>query len=72
MVPREIAVGGIYLSPMLLYVLIGFCATLLIRAMLYRLLGANRLWFEAWFDTALMVICTAAVAYLTSLAAGTS
>ncbi|WP_136248787.1 DUF1656 domain-containing protein [Halomonas borealis] len=63
---REITVGGLYLSPLLLYVLLGLGATLLIRAALYRLLGANRLWFEAWFDTALFVICTAAIAYFSS------
>ncbi|MCK2184317.1 DUF1656 domain-containing protein [Halomonas getboli] len=63
---REIAVGGLYLSPLLLYALLGFGATLLIRAALYRLLGANRLWFEAWFDTSLFVICTAVIAYLSS------
>ncbi|GEK73783.1 MULTISPECIES: DUF1656 domain-containing protein [Halomonas] len=63
---REIAVGGLYLSPLLVYALLGFGATLLIRAGLYRLLGANRLWYEAWFDTALFVIFTAVIAYLSS------
>lgn len=63
---REIAVGGLYLSPLLLYALLGLGATFLIRAALFRLLGANRLWFEAWFDTSLFVISTAVVAYLFS------
>ncbi|MFG6175927.1 DUF1656 domain-containing protein [Halomonas sp. THAF12] len=63
---REIAIGGLYLSPLLLYALSGLVVTLLIRAVLYRLLGTKRLWFEAWFDTALFVICTAGIAYLSS------
>ena len=59
---REIALGGILLSPMLLYVLIGLAGALVIRAVLHRLVGARQLWFEAWFDTALFVICTATAA----------
>ncbi|SEM39752.1 DUF1656 domain-containing protein [Halomonas caseinilytica] len=68
---REIAAGGIYLSPMLIYALLGLVCALLIRSILHRLVGSTRLWFEAWFDTALFVICTAAIAYLSSAAVGT-
>ncbi|MFM9271558.1 DUF1656 domain-containing protein [Halomonas elongata] len=67
---REIAFGGIYLSPMLLYALLGFASALLIRAVLHRLVGSMRPWFEAWFDTALFVVCTAAIAYLASASVG--
>ena len=67
---REIAIGGLYLSPLLLYALLGLAAALLVRALLHRLLGHARPWFEAWFDTALFVLCTAAVAFLSSAAAG--
>lgn len=67
---REIAFGGIYLSPMLLYALLGLAFALLIRAVLHRLVGSTRLWFEAWFDTALFVICTATIAFLASASAG--
>ncbi|RTR00811.1 DUF1656 domain-containing protein [Halomonas nitroreducens] len=67
---REIAIGGLYLSPLLLYVLLGLAVALLVRALLHHLVGTRRLWFEAWFDTALFVICTAAVAFLSSSAAG--
>ncbi|UYG06711.1 DUF1656 domain-containing protein [Halomonas sp. M4R1S46] len=65
---REIAIGGLYLSPLLLYALLGLAAALLVRALLHRLLGPTRPWFEAWFDTALFVLCTAAVAFLSSAA----
>lgn len=68
---REIAIGGLYLSPLLLHALLGLGLALLGRALLHRWLGARRPWFEAWFDTALFVICTAAVTYLSSIAAGT-
>ncbi|NWN82939.1 MAG: DUF1656 domain-containing protein [Halomonas sp.] len=67
---REVAIGGLYLSPLLLYALAGFGATLLIRSLLFKVLGANRLWFEAWFDVSLFVICTAAAAYLSCVATG--
>ncbi|MDT8896005.1 DUF1656 domain-containing protein [Halomonas sp. I1] len=67
---REIAFGGIYFSPMLLYALLGLFATLVIRAILHRLVGSARLWFEAWFDTALFFICTASIAFLASASVG--
>lgn len=67
---REIAIGGLYLSPLLLYALLGLAAALLVRALLHRLLGPRRPWFEAWFDTALFVLCTAAAAFLSSSTAG--
>lgn len=68
---REIAIGGVYLSPMLLYALLGLLVAMLVRGLLFRLPGRMRPWFEAWFDTALLVICTAAIAYLFSFADGT-
>ncbi|GAA3904166.1 hypothetical protein GCM10022228_13040 [Halomonas cibimaris] len=61
---HEQALGGLLLPPLLVYVGIGLAATLALRALLYRLQRGRRLWFEAWFDTALFVLCTAATAWL--------
>ncbi|WP_192034996.1 DUF1656 domain-containing protein [Halomonas sp. YLGW01] len=69
---KEIALGGIYMSPMLLYALLGFLGALLIRTLLHRLVGSRVFWYEAWFDAALFVIVTAAIALLSSSATGTS
>lgn len=66
---REIAIGGVYLSPLLVYAGLGLFVTLLLRVLLHRLLGARRLWYQAWFDTALFVITTAAFAYAFSATA---
>lgn len=63
---HEITLGGLLLPPMLVYVALGLAATLLLRALLYRLQKGRRPWFEAWFDTALFVLCTAATAYVFS------
>ncbi|MDN6180425.1 MAG: DUF1656 domain-containing protein [Halomonas subglaciescola] len=60
---NEIAIGGLFLPPLFAYVMIGLAATFALRALLYQLQGGRRLWFEAWFDTALFVLCTAATAY---------
>lgn len=65
---HEIALGGLLLPPLFVYVLIGLGATFALRALLYALQGGRRLWFEAWFDTALFVLCTAATAYVFSAA----
>lgn len=62
---QEIAVGGIYFSPLLLYALLGFVGALLVRLVLHRL-GGRRFWYEAWFDVSLFVILTAAITYVSS------
>ncbi|MEL7965058.1 DUF1656 domain-containing protein [Vreelandella neptunia] len=41
---HEIAVGGIFLSPLLIYALIGFVATLTIRSLLHWVVGEYALW----------------------------
>ncbi|WP_048305732.1 DUF1656 domain-containing protein [Halomonas sp. PR-M31] len=63
---REIALGGIYFSPLLLYALLGLLLAGVLRTFLHRWLGPRVLWFEAWFDLALFVIATACVAFLFS------
>ncbi|MFD2189500.1 DUF1656 domain-containing protein [Pistricoccus aurantiacus] len=61
---QEISLGGIYLSPLLLFALLGFIATLAVRALLHYGLKRQAPWYEAWFDFSLFVILTAAVTYL--------
>ncbi|WP_018716390.1 DUF1656 domain-containing protein [Arhodomonas aquaeolei] len=67
---REIAIGGIFISPLLVYLLLGFIVTVCLRLLLHRLAGHGAPWQEAWFDAALFVIATAAVAYLGAPAPG--
>lgn len=67
---REIAIGGVFISPLLVYVLIGFSITVCLRLLLHHLTGYGALWQEAWFDTALFVIATAGTAYLGAPAPG--
>ncbi|SJN12711.1 protein of unknown function DUF1656 [Halomonas citrativorans] len=61
---QEIAFGGIYLSPLLAYALLGFVATLVIRTLLHWVLGNHTLWYAAWFDLSLFVILTAGITYV--------
>ncbi|MCP1314770.1 MULTISPECIES: DUF1656 domain-containing protein [unclassified Halomonas] len=61
---QEIAIGGIFISPLLLYALLGFIATLLLRTLLHLLAPTRPLWFEAWFDVSLFVIATALITFV--------
>lgn len=61
---HEMVVGEFLISPMLVYALIALTAAGLIRSLLHRLLANHELWFEAWFDVSLFVICLAAVVAL--------
>lgn len=61
---QEIALGGIYLSPLLVYALIAFIGTLVIRSLLHWVVGEYALWYEAWFDISLFIIFTAATTFL--------
>ncbi len=61
---QEIALGGIYISPLLVYALAGFILTLLLRTLLHVALASKALWFEAWFDVSLFVILTALIAFV--------
>ncbi|MDW5377855.1 DUF1656 domain-containing protein [Halomonas sp. HP20-15] len=63
---KEIALGGIYLSPMLGYALLGFISAVVVRSCLHRFLRQQILWYEAWFDAALFIILTALAAFLFS------
>ncbi|QEM82748.1 MULTISPECIES: DUF1656 domain-containing protein [Halomonas] len=67
---KEYALGGIYYSPLLLYALVGLTATIIIRFLVHRLLGSRRLWYQAWVDASLFVLCTAATAWFGATATG--
>ncbi|UYG00703.1 MULTISPECIES: DUF1656 domain-containing protein [unclassified Halomonas] len=68
---QEITLGGIYISPLLVYALAGFILTLLIRTLLHVVLSSKALWFEAWFDVSLFVILTALIAFVFTVLPGT-
>ncbi|RUR34328.1 DUF1656 domain-containing protein [Vreelandella nanhaiensis] len=61
---QEITFGGIYLSPLLIYALIGFIATLVTRSLLHWIVGQTALWYEAWFDISLFIIFTASTTFI--------
>ena len=64
---RGIAIGGIYVSPLLLYAALGFLLALSLRTLLYRLIRHDAPWFEAWFDVSLFIIAMAGCAFFFSL-----
>jgi Ca2+/Na+ antiporter len=61
---QEIAIGGIFISPLLVYALMGLIATFIVRSLLHRVVGHVALWYEAWFDISLFIILTAAITFL--------
>ncbi|WP_110667218.1 DUF1656 domain-containing protein [Salinicola halophilus] len=61
---QEIAIGGIFISPLLLYALFGFVATIVTRTLLHWLAGQRALWYEAWVDVSLFVIFTAGITFV--------
>jgi hypothetical protein len=58
---REWALGGVLLSPMLLYALLALLLTGALRLALQRLGVARWIWHEALFDCALYVCVLAAL-----------
>lgn len=64
---QEIAFGGIFISPLLVYALLGFIATFVVRTLLHWAVGQRALWYEAWFDISLFVILTAAITFVFTL-----
>lgn len=64
---QEIAVGGIFFSPLLLYAIFGFIATVVTRWLLHWVIGQRALWYEAWFDVSLFVLFTAGITFLFSV-----
>lgn len=61
---QEIAFGGIFLSPLLLYAIFGFIATVVTRGLLHWMIGQRALWYEAWFDVSLFLLFTAGITFL--------
>ncbi len=61
---QEIAIGGIFISPLLVYALMGLIATFIVRSLLQRVVGHVALWYEAWFDISLFIILTATITFL--------
>lgn len=64
---QEIAVGGIFISPLLVYAIFGFIATIVVRSLLHWMIGQRALWYEAWFDVSLFVLITAGITFLFSV-----
>ncbi|QPI64910.1 DUF1656 domain-containing protein [Vreelandella venusta] len=69
---QEIAFGGILLSPLLIYALLGFIVTLVTRTLLHWVLGQHTLWYAAWFDLSLFVILTAGITFVFTILLGGS
>ena len=61
---REWSLGGVLLSPMLIYGLLALCLTGLLRLCLQRAGASRWIWHEALFDCALFVCVLAAVVAL--------
>ncbi|WP_339510569.1 DUF1656 domain-containing protein [Pseudomonas sp. RL_15y_Pfl2_60] len=58
---HEWSIGGVLLSPFLIYLVLAFAVTGILR-LLFARLGASRwIWHEALFDTALFVCVLAGI-----------
>ncbi|BAN49901.1 DUF1656 domain-containing protein [Metapseudomonas resinovorans] len=62
---REWALGGVLLSPFLLYAVLALLVTGVLRVVLAKLGLARWIWHEALFDCALYVCVLAALVALT-------
>lgn len=60
---RELAWGGVFFSPMLLYVLISLVLAVLIRVLVYKSPLGRFILQEAWFDVTLFLCILVAVTY---------
>ncbi|TRX75798.1 DUF1656 domain-containing protein [Pseudomonas mangiferae] len=58
---REWALGGVFVSPLLVYALLALLVTGLLRLLLQRVGLTRWIWHEALFDSALYVCVLAAV-----------
>lgn len=61
---QEIAIGGIFISPLLLYAILGLMATLVIRTVVHWIVGKRAIWYEAWFDVSLLILTTVGITFL--------
>jgi hypothetical protein len=62
---KEIDLAGLYLSPMLGYLLVAFVLTGLLRFVLGRIGAYRWIWHPALFDLSLLVIILTALVALT-------
>lgn len=58
---HEWSIGGVLLSPFLIYVVLAFAVTGVLRLLLARLGPSRWIWHEALFDTALFVCVLAGI-----------
>ncbi|SPJ34445.1 DUF1656 domain-containing protein [Kushneria phyllosphaerae] len=63
---RELSIGGVFISPMLLFALVSLVISALLRTMMHKAGLTRWVWQEAWFDVSLFVIVLAVVTYLSS------
>lgn len=61
---REWALGGVLLSPFLIYVLIALAVTAVLRMVVQATPLGRWIWHEALFDTALFVCVLSSVVHL--------
>lgn len=61
---HEMVVGEFLISPMLVYALAALVIAGLFRSLLHRMLANHELWFEAWFDISLFIICLTGIVAL--------
>ncbi|MFI8479577.1 DUF1656 domain-containing protein [Pseudomonas sp. NPDC078700] len=58
---HEWSIGGVLLSPFLIYVVLAFAVTGALRFMLIQVGASRWIWHEALFDTALFVCVLAGI-----------
>ena len=63
---RELSIGGVFISPMLLFALVSLAISALLRTLMHKAGLTGWVWQEAWFDVSLFVIVLAVVTYLSS------
>lgn len=61
MLLRELSIGGIFISPMLVFVLASLLLSAVLRTAIHKAGLTRWVWQEAWFDVSLFVIVLALV-----------
>ncbi|OHV09703.1 DUF1656 domain-containing protein [Kushneria phosphatilytica] len=61
---HEMSLGGIFYSPMLIFVLISLVVAALLRTLIHKSVLSRLVWQEAWFDVSLFVCVLAVVTYV--------
>ncbi|MCM5704876.1 DUF1656 domain-containing protein [Larsenimonas salina] len=63
MLLHELAWGGVYFSPLILFCILSFIATFIIRFVMHKTALERWVWKEAWFDVALYICILAGITY---------